>query len=125
MSAGAFVISKYEDSEGEIYPCRVQPETLALTVDTTANAAPTGANTQRLFARMRGSKRAYGLVARQIRISWSGAPPTGYKAGETLTIPIMQAVTFAGINIGDTGSYLETAFTVQSKISEGGAGIAV
>lgn len=125
MSAGAFVLSKYEDSEGRIYPCRVQPETLDLTIGATANAAPAGDTTERVFAKMRGSKSEIGIIARAVRLSWTTAPPTNYKPGATVTVPVMSTAAFSSYTIGATGTYLGTDVTVQSRISEGGLGIAV
>lgn len=118
MSAGTFEFSKYETSEGEIRPFRVQPETLALTIDGTANAAPSGATTSNESVRRGTSRRSYGVTVRRVGIRFTAAPPTGYAANQTLTIPILQASVWNGISRGDTGTYLGTACVVRFKRAE-------
>lgn len=116
MSAGNFILSKYEADSGEIHPIRIQPETII--ADT--NPAPAGAITQSLRARVGGSSRTYGLHARKIRVTWTAPAthPEGYKDGGTITLPILSAAAYAAINIGQTFNYLANSVTVTGKSPE-------
>lgn len=119
MSAGAFERSKYEADNGDIYSIRVQPETLAATFGGTANAAPTGAVDQQVSARVGGGNRQIGIKARAVSVSWTAAPPTGYKADELIRIPIMTKDLYDSITSNSTtGSYLGANIQVVGKLPE-------
>ncbi len=90
MSAGLFELSTYESNEGDLYPIRIQPETLQLNING-ANAAPTGEPDQAVSARARKSRRAYGVGARTVRVRFTAAAPTGYAEGQVLTVPVLTA----------------------------------
>lgn len=118
MSAGGFERSKYElDGGATIVPVRVQPETLLLTIDGTANSAPAGNVTLSVTAYTRKSSRQYGIGCRSVSVSWNAAPPAGYE-DENLSIPVLTVAAFAAMNVGDTGTYLGQPVTVVSKKSE-------
>lgn len=116
--AGAFVRTRYECDDGTIALMRLQPETLAATVDGTANASATGTVTAKARVRARKGAREYGTAARLITIAWTAAPPDGYKPGATLTIPIMQPAVFNGISLLDAGTYQGAAMEVIGKDAE-------
>ena len=59
MSAGNFVLSFYEDDKDNIYPIRVQPETLAANIGA-ANAGAAGPADVPVYARTSGGRREYG-----------------------------------------------------------------
>lgn len=119
MSAGAFENSKYEADDGEIYPIRIQPETLALTLGSTANAAPTGAVTGKIRARVGGGRRKYGVHARTVTVRFTGTLPAGYKPGSTITLPILKPALYNAIVGGaTTGTYLSQAVEVVYKTAE-------
>lgn len=122
MSEGAFQISKYESDEGGIYAIRVQPETLALTINGTANAAPAGAVDQEGLARVSGSRRRIGIKARLVRFKFTAQPTGGgYEIGETLTLPVLTQATYNAIpRAGGTGTYLGAAIEVIGKSPQGG-----
>lgn len=120
MSAGPFTISRYEADNGDIFPIRVQPETLELTLGGTANAAPAGAADQSVFARAGGGKRKYGRQARSVRLRFTGALPPDYAENSTLTVPILTPDLFNSLTAGTTGTYLETAVRVVGFSREGG-----
>lgn len=122
MSAGDFVNSKYQSDEGGIYGIRVQPETLALTIEGTTNFAPTGAIDQEGLARVSGSRRRIGIKARSVRFRFTAAPPEGgYAAGDILTLPILTQAAYNAIpRSGGTGTYLGTAIEVVGKSPQGG-----
>jgi len=118
MSSGNFVRSKYESNSGEIYPIRVQPETLALTIAATANAAPAGAVTAEVSARANGSRRTLGMNARTVTVAFTATPPDGYATNTTLTVPVMQPALWDNATRGATGTYLGVAVEVVGKSPE-------
>lgn len=118
MSAGNFVRSRYQSNSGEVYPIRVQPETLALTIDATANAAPAGAITAEVSARANGSRRTLGMNARTVSITFTATPPEGYATNSTLTVPVLTSALWDDISRGDTGTYLGVAVEVIGKSPE-------
>lgn len=126
MSAGEFTkLARYQATydTAQLHPIRVQPETLTLTLDKApapdlVNTVPAGATTNPISALVGLSRRERGLRARFVTIKWSGSPPSGYKPGTTLNVAIMQQSVFNSINIGDVGSYLETAIEVVAKEPE-------
>lgn len=119
MSAGAFTNSRYTADDGTIYPIRVQPETLALTLGGTANTAPTGAVTGKIRARTSGGRRRYGVHARKVAIRFTGAVPDGYAANSIITLPILQPALYnALVSGGTTGTYLGNAVEVVYKTAE-------
>lgn len=120
MSSGAFVDTSYETDAGELFPARVQPETLAATFDGTANAAAAGSiPAGRPSVRMRQGKRAFGIIPRAITVKLppGGTPPAGY-TGDNLIIPVMTASLYAATGKNDTVSYLGASWRVASKSPE-------
>lgn len=118
MSAGAFVASKYESNVGDIYNCKVQPETLLAEFETVANTAPAGAVDQPVSAFMRSRQSGIGMHARRVSVVFTATPPTGYKADQILTIPILTSALWDGILPGSTGEYLGVATRVVGKQPE-------
>lgn len=117
MSAGPNVKSRYKADNGDVYRCRVQPETLALTLNAVANAATADPVDQEVTARMRGSRRQFGITARKVSLEFTGVLPTGY-SGDPVEVPIMQKTVFDGITTGQTGTYLGADVAVISKTNE-------
>ncbi|MGA7935229.1 MAG: hypothetical protein WCA35_16895 [Kovacikia sp.] len=121
MSQGAFTISRYADDLGDLHPIRLQPETLAATINGAVNAAPSGALTPGADqVRARGSRRKIGKVARWVSFTFTGAVPTGYKAGTGGRIPVLVKATWDAAGIGQTGDYLGSPIQITGKGSEGG-----
>lgn len=118
MSSGTFSISRYETDDGEIHPVRVQPETLAATFGTTANAAPSGSVTNNQRAKVTKGKRQYGIGTRTVTITFAGTPPANYKPYGVITLPVMQKTVWDAITDGSTVTYLSTAGTVAYKTPE-------
>lgn len=119
MSAGKFNRSRYMADNGtDIYPVRVQPETLALTLGGTANAAPAGAATEKISARISGGRRTLGMNCRRARIQFTAAPPDGYAVDKILTVPILTPTLYQSISKGTTGTYLGVACEVVGKTPE-------
>lgn len=107
MSAGAFLNTGYEAESGTIFPIRVQPESLTLTLNGTANDAPAAAPAINLpSAQVGKGRRAIGVNARLVRFKITDAtPPAGYKADGLLTLPVLQIATYTAYGKGQTGTY--------------------
>lgn len=106
MSAGAFLLSRYESSEtGLIHPIKVQPETLTLSLGGNTNNPPAGQPTSKLSAEVGGSRRTYGLKTRLVRIRFTSTLPDGYEANSTITLPWLTSTNFGSIARGTTGTY--------------------
>lgn len=117
MSSGVFESGKYEANDGDVYNCRAQPESKALTLGGATNSYPTGAVDQKVSANLTGSARQNGATARRVRVQLT-ATLTGYKPDAVLTIPAFTAAFFDGLLPGDTGTYLSTACKFIGKTSE-------
>lgn len=119
MSAGAFERSKYEANNGDIHAIRVQPETVAATFGGTANNPPAGAVDQQTSARVGGGNREYGVKARAVSVTWTGAAPAGYEDGQLLRVPILTEELYDAITPNSTvGTYLGAAVVVVGKLPE-------
>lgn len=121
MSAGAFVKSKYQatsDNGGGIFSVRIQPETLACTIATVANAAPTGAVDQVVSARVGGGKRKIGMNCATISMKFTGTLPDGYKPDGILVIPALTTAFRAAAVVGAVGTYLGEAVEVIGRSPE-------
>jgi len=120
MSAGKFTNSRYETNDGNVVGCRVQPETLTMTIGGTANAA-TGDPINIGFpsALMRGGRTEIGIVARKVRIGLpDGNPaPEGY-SGDALYVPVMTELLWASAQKGDPVQYLGSTWEILSKVPE-------
>lgn len=118
MSTGNFLISKYELNGGStIVPCRLQPETVALTDGTTANDPPSGPVNLSVSAKASKGNREYGIGMRCITGSWQGSPPAGY-SGDNVVIPVLTEAAFAAYQIGVTLTYLGASLTVVARKEE-------
>lgn len=118
MSAGGFARSRYAADSDDIHPIRVQPETLSLTVGGVANAAPAGAVTSPISAKVSKGNRGVGLKPRTVTIVFTGTAPTGYKADSPITLPLLTEAAYDAASKGATGSYLGGAIEVISKSPE-------
>ena len=107
MSAGSPEIVGYENQLGVIHPIRVQPETLTLTLDGVANAAPTGSIAVGVpSAKVSGSRRAIGVNARLVRFRITDAtPPPGYAANSIISLPVLTISAFQSYGKAQTGTY--------------------
>lgn len=121
MSQGAFVNSRYsaEYAADTIHPIRVQPETLALVVDSEDNDPPAGSITNPISAVVSLGNRAKGLKPRtiSIRLPLTGQP-TGYLPGSVLVIPALNQVIYDAAQPGDSATYLGVTCTVVGKSPE-------
>lgn len=118
MSAGAFEITAYETDPGAIHPIRVQPETIAASIGATTNSAPTGAATGLGSASVSRGRRANGINARLVRLTFTGTPPTGYLANSTITIPALTPEFYDAAVRGATATYLGAGAVVSGRSPE-------
>lgn len=125
MSQGSFIRSLYQATynAANVHPIKVQGETLALSIDLPGGAqdnvppaAVTAANNP-ISARVSGGRRSLGLTARKIAVRFTGTPPTGYLAGQVLTLPMINP-NFASVGSGATGTYLGVAVEVVGTSPE-------
>jgi len=120
MSSGEFVNAFYETSAENgsfVLRCRVQPETLAATIDGTANAGVAGPATAPGSATISQGRRTAGVNMRYVTLGWTAAPPTDY-SGDPVRIPVLDPATFTAWTLGATGTYLGTAVEVLSRVGE-------
>ena len=117
MSAGDFQNSIYETNGGGFYKIRIQPETLSLTIDTTANAAGAGpVPSGQPSAKVSGGRNSIGVNARLVRVKFTTTVPPGYAGGkDTITLPCLTPAAFNAWDAGDTGTYTlgGTAYAVE------------
>lgn len=118
MSSGAFERSKYESDDDEIHPIRIQPETAEATFGGTANAAPAGAITNSISARVSNGNRQFGLKPRTVTLVFNSSPPANYKAGTYIRIPILTQSLYEAIELDTVVSYLGGTPTVVGKSAE-------
>lgn len=121
MSAGSFVLSRYAAVYGDgsnIHPIQIQPETLALTIETVANDPPAGGATSPISARVSGGRRTAGLNAELVRIKFTGTRPPGYKEDGTITLPLLEEDIRVAAVRGAEGSYLGSSIVVVGRSAE-------
>lgn len=123
MSAGKFEIAKYEQATGgNIWPCRAQPETKGLTLNSVTNDYPTASVTAGLpRLRLRKGKRQFGISVRTVTVRLT-ADGTGsvadYKQDTIHVVPVFKQSVHDGISIGQTGTYLGIACVVVGKFPQ-------
>jgi hypothetical protein len=109
MSTGSFVDSIYQSNKpsSNLHPIKVQPETLTLTLDGTANTAPAGPTTSELRAFSSSRKRRGAVNARKVGLEVTSAGPNEYKVGSQIYVPWLDPDTFYTVTLGDniTGTY--------------------
>ena len=93
MSAGKFILSKYQstfDVDG-IYKIRIQPESATASIGLVLNDPPSGSVNRLASARVRGSKRMLGTNARILYLTLllTEDPPGDYSFGATTSIPAL------------------------------------
>lgn len=119
MSAGAFELGFYQADSADIHLIRLQPETAStLTLAGNAVTPPSGPATSPFWAKVTRGSNEYGLRPRAVSIKWTGTPPTGYKADETLDVIVQSTADFNGVTVGAAAEYLGTACQVVGKRPE-------
>jgi len=124
MSAGEFLLSKYEITSipGQICYIRTQLETLQAIegAGSTANNEPDGALTLPFSAIVVGSKRQLGIIARGVYLVLaSGAtPPEGYNEQSRTFIPALTQEWYNDAVMSRTVQYLGTDWRVSGSRAE-------
>lgn len=119
MSSGAFELSFYEDENGNVHSIRVQPETILLSINGTANTAATGpADPGFASAQVSKGRNSIGYNARLVSIKFPTNPPTGYKPDQIIRLPWLRQTTFGAIQAGQTVTYLGSTGVVAGKTPE-------
>lgn len=120
MSAGQFVISKYELNDGKgVQPIKIQPETLSFTYNATNNAPTADPITSGRYVYARGAAQQYGVKARRVTFKWVSAVPEGYDPNQRITIPILTEALWNDIEPGTaTSTYLAATVQIISKTDE-------
>lgn len=117
--AGIFVFTKYQLSynSGKIATIRVQPETLAATSGSIANAAPAAAVTEVLPVMVGGSGRRRGIHARLVYLSLAqgSTPPAGYSLDSKTSIPALTLDFYAQVLQTGLVSYLSTVWRASTR----------
>lgn len=107
MSSGGFSTSVYESNSGLFFPIRIQPETLTLTLNSQANAAPANTPGAGLpSAVISRGRRSFGVNARLVRVRTpaTGGDPNYVPLG-IISLPVLQASVYAAYGKGQTGTY--------------------
>lgn len=120
MSSGPFTDTFYETSVengGFVLRCRLQPETLAASFASTANAGVDGPATAPGSATISQGRRTAGVNMRYVTVAWDADPPTNY-SGLTARIPVPDPAVFAAWTLGATGTYLGTDATIVGRTGE-------
>lgn len=116
MSAGPFIISRYEATYGtptEIHPIRVQPETTGAFSDTGINTPPVGDTTSPISAVVTRSRRGLGLHPRVISLRLLNDPPEGYSADSRIRLVCLTENFYVSAAVkGRVIGYLGTQWTV-------------
>jgi len=124
MSAGKFDLDgKYESDAGNVYRCRPQPETKALSLDSVSNAYPAGAVTAGLGSvTLTKSKRSLGVIPRTVtvRLTADGTGAVGDYEGEGTShvVVVFSPTAYTSYAIGDAGTYLGVACVLDFKSPE-------
>ena len=118
MSSGAFSLTRYQTDQGNIVNIKVQPETVAASINSATNTAPTADLTAGFpSAKVSGTRRTLGINARTITIKFT-ASKAGYKDDSPIKIPALTPAFFNACQVGATGSYNGTNCRVVGRSPE-------
>jgi hypothetical protein len=97
----------------------VQPETLALTIDGTANAGSSDPVNQLASVNAGGTRRETGISAYRVRLKWTGSIPDNYDPTGIITLPLLNAAIRAKASVKDAvGVYLSQPVQVVGVTPE-------
>jgi hypothetical protein len=113
--AGGFIRGFYTSNEGDVYGCRVQPETI-----TSWNQNSEGPATGNVRAYTKGSRRRYGVHARRVTLSRVVGTIDDYDSARvSVTVPIMTRSAYNALSVGQVLTYQEQDdWEVASKSEE-------
>jgi hypothetical protein len=119
VSAGRFKKDgKYELDNGEVAKCRIQPETLNLTLNSVTNSEPTGTVNVRGSAAVSRGRRTFGVNCRLVRIRFTSTLPEGYAQDEVIALPWLRKSSFDALPDSATGTYLGNPVILVGRTSE-------
>lgn len=113
MSAGPFILSKYETDGGDIRPIRIQPETL-----TVGDNDPPAAGADGPFVKISGSKRSYGLHPRKVTLSRQVGSADYGVAKSYARVVMLTPTAYGEAVIGSTVAYAGVDWIIASKTDE-------
>lgn len=113
--AGGFIRGFYTSNEGDVYGCRVQPESI-----TSWNANGSGPATEGVRAYTKGSRKRYGVHCRRVTLSRAVGSAGNYDSARvSVTVPIMTSSAYNALSVGQTLSYQgQSDWEVASKSEE-------
>ena len=118
MSSGPFVRSFYSTDLLNVVRIRVQPETIALVLDSVANAAPAGpASPGFPSAKVSLNNAEIGINPRNVTIAYTAGATAGLE-GLTVPLPWLVKSTFDALPDGATGTYQGEPVELVSKSNE-------
>ena len=119
MSAGAFITAFYTTNAGNKVAVRLQPETTQVILGGGTNVPGTGpADSGWPSAVVSKSRRGIGIHPRLATVKFTGTPPTGYKAGSTYRIVVLNEAVWTPLGKGSIGQYLGQDIEVVSTTPE-------
>ncbi len=120
MSAGNFVLAKYESNAAKTFVVKTQPETEALSLAGTVNASGVGTVDDGLpSAICSGSRKRIGVHCRTVSFKFTAAPAAGgYEVGSRLTLPVLTKASWDAYVRGSAGVYLGAAIIRTGKADE-------
>lgn len=121
MSAGSFEFTFYEldaSNGGLVVKARVQPETLAATDGTTANAGVAGPADLGVTAKVSKGEREFGIGMRAVSLRYVSGTPTGGVESTLIRIPVLAPATYAAWSVGDEITYLTATWQIEKKFPE-------
>lgn len=113
MSAGPFLLSKYETDDAEIRPIRIQPETL-----TVADNDPPAGGANGAFVKISGSKRSYGIHPRKLTLSRTVGTADYGVAKTYARVVMLTKAAYDDAVIGSTVAYAGVDWVIASKTDE-------
>lgn len=113
--AGGFIRGFYTSNEGEVYSCRVQPESI-----TSWNQNSSDPVTGNVRAYTKGSRRRYGVHARRVTLSRAVGSAGDYDSARvSVSVPIMTPSAYNALFVGQVLTYQEQDdWEVASKSGE-------
>lgn len=112
--AGRFTRASYETNGGVVHPIRVQPETI-----TAENPSGPAVTTSDNYARVSGSKRAYGVKARFITLARKIGSDADYSGATVyIRIPVFLATAWIAFDVNGIVALNGFDWTIASKTDE-------
>lgn len=122
MSTGDFTRSKYQANDGKIFPVKLQPETIQLTLGGVANTPPVGDVLSGLpTVKVSTGAREFGVRPRGVVIELTATGGVGfadYAEGNKYRVTVLTEELWDAAAAEQVGTYLGIACKVSSKYPE-------